>query len=160
MFMCFGGSFLMGRGKNTNKITRNPGTLPQKCCFCAFCSFFPRLLLDDDQLSLSLSLCGLLPVSLTACQLVSASSRSLDCSPWKVTATENRRELSPSATAASATPVYKPRRLIWAMLLGAQNVWWKENVPENAPARKFLDPSKRSSGLLCRGFLCRKKTEH
>ena len=31
-----------------------------------------------------------------------------------------------------------------------------ENVPENALSRKFLDPSKRASGLLCRGFLHRK----
>ena len=30
------------------------------------------------------------------------------------------------------------------------------NVPENALSRKFLDPSKRASGLLCRGFLYRK----
>ena len=39
---------------------------------------------------------------------------------------------------------------------GVQNVWGEENVPENALSRKFLDPSKRASGLLCRGFLCRK----
>ena len=32
----------------------------------------------------------------------------------------------------------------------------EENVPENAFSRKFLDPSKRASGLLCRGFLHRK----
>ena len=31
-----------------------------------------------------------------------------------------------------------------------------ENVPENALSRKFLDPSKTASGLLCRGFLYRK----
>ena len=37
-----------------------------------------------------------------------------------------------------------------------QNVWGEENVPENALSRKFLDPSKRASGLLCRGFLYRK----
>ena len=30
------------------------------------------------------------------------------------------------------------------------------NVPENALSRKFLDHSKRASGLLCRGFLNRK----
>ena len=35
---------------------------------------------------------------------------------------------------------------------GWQNVWGEENVPENA----LLDPSKRASGLLCRGFLYRK----
>ena len=39
---------------------------------------------------------------------------------------------------------------------GVQNVWGEENVPENALSRKFLDPSKRASGLLCRGFLFRK----
>ena len=39
---------------------------------------------------------------------------------------------------------------------GVQNVWGEENVPENALSRKFLDPSKRASGLLCRGFLYRK----
>ena len=39
---------------------------------------------------------------------------------------------------------------------GVQNVWGVENVPENALSRKFLDPSKRASGLLCRGFLYRK----
>ena len=37
-----------------------------------------------------------------------------------------------------------------------QNVWGEENVPENALSRKFLDPPKRASGLLCRGFLYRK----
>ena len=36
---------------------------------------------------------------------------------------------------------------------GVQNVWGEENVPENALSRKFLDPSKRAPGLLCRGFL-------
>ena len=36
------------------------------------------------------------------------------------------------------------------------NVWGEENVPENALSRKFLDPSKRASGLLCREFLYRK----
>ena len=39
---------------------------------------------------------------------------------------------------------------------GVQNVWGEENVPENVLSRKFLDPSKRASGLLCRGFLYRK----
>ena len=39
---------------------------------------------------------------------------------------------------------------------GVQNVWGEENVPENARSRKFLDPSKRASGLLSRGFLYRK----
>ena len=38
----------------------------------------------------------------------------------------------------------------------SQNVWGEENVPENALSRKFLDPSKRASGLLCRGYLYRK----
>ena len=38
-----------------------------------------------------------------------------------------------------------------------QNVWGEENVPENAPSRKLLDPSKRAFGLLCRGLLYRKK---
>ena len=33
---------------------------------------------------------------------------------------------------------------------------WEENVLEKALSRKFLDPSKRASGLLCRGFLYRK----
>ena len=36
---------------------------------------------------------------------------------------------------------------------GMQSVWGEENVTENALSRKFLDPSKRASGLLCRGFL-------
>ena len=36
---------------------------------------------------------------------------------------------------------------------GVQNVWGEENVPENAPSRKILDPSKRASGLLSRGCL-------
>ena len=40
---------------------------------------------------------------------------------------------------------------------GVQNVWGEENVPENAPSRIILDPSKRASGLLSRGFLYRKK---
>ena len=40
--------------------------------------------------------------------------------------------------------------------MGVQNVWGEENVPENAPSRKILDPSKRASGLLSRGFLYRK----
>ena len=31
---------------------------------------------------------------------------------------------------------------------GVQNVWGEENVPETAPSRKILDPSKRASGLL------------
>ena len=39
---------------------------------------------------------------------------------------------------------------------GVQNVWGEENVPENALSRRFLDPSKRASGLFCRGFLYRK----
>ena len=39
---------------------------------------------------------------------------------------------------------------------GVQNVCGEENVPENALSRKFLDPCKRASGLLCRGFLYRK----
>ena len=39
---------------------------------------------------------------------------------------------------------------------GVQNVWGEKNVPENASARKFLDPSQRASGLLCRGFSYRK----
>ena len=39
---------------------------------------------------------------------------------------------------------------------GVQNVWGEENVPENALCRKFWNPSKRASGLLCRGFLYRK----
>ena len=39
---------------------------------------------------------------------------------------------------------------------GVQNVGGEENVPENALSRKCLDPSKRASGLLCRGFLYRK----
>ena len=41
--------------------------------------------------------------------------------------------------------------MIWG---GAKRM--EENVPENALSRKFLDPSKRASGLLCRGFLYRK----
>ena len=32
----------------------------------------------------------------------------------------------------------------------------KENVPENALSRKFLDPSEGAFGLLCRGFLYRR----
>ena len=32
----------------------------------------------------------------------------------------------------------------------------EENVPENPLSRKLLDPSKRASGLLSRGFLYRK----
>ena len=43
---------------------------------------------------------------------------------------------------------------------GVQNVWGEENVPENALSRKVLDPSKRASGLLCRGSLYRKNREH
>ena len=39
---------------------------------------------------------------------------------------------------------------------GGANVWRKECVPENALSRKFLDSSKRASGLLCRGILYRK----
>ena len=39
---------------------------------------------------------------------------------------------------------------------GVQNVWGEENIPENALSRKFLDPPKRASGLLCRGFLYKK----
>ena len=31
---------------------------------------------------------------------------------------------------------------------GVQNVWEEENVPENAPSRKILDPSKRAL-LVC-----------
>ena len=38
-----------------------------------------------------------------------------------------------------------------------QNVWGEENVPENAPSRKILDPSKRASGLLSRGFFVQEK---
>ena len=34
---------------------------------------------------------------------------------------------------------------------GVQNVWGEENEPDNAPSRKFLDPSKRASRLLSRG---------
>ena len=33
----------------------------------------------------------------------------------------------------------------------------EENVPENALSRKFLDPSKRASGLFCRGFFLYRK---
>ena len=36
---------------------------------------------------------------------------------------------------------------------GCKTYGGEENVPENALSRKFLDPSKRASGLLCRGFL-------
>ena len=39
---------------------------------------------------------------------------------------------------------------------GCKTYGGEENVPENAPSRKFLDPSKRVSALLCRGFLYRK----
>ena len=39
---------------------------------------------------------------------------------------------------------------------GVQNVWEEEDVPENTSARKFVDPSQRASGLLCRGFFYRK----
>ena len=35
---------------------------------------------------------------------------------------------------------------------GVQKLGGGGNVPENASSRKFLDPSKRASGLLCRGF--------
>ena len=41
---------------------------------------------------------------------------------------------------------------------GVQSVWGEENVLENAPSRKILDPSKRASGLLSCGF-CTGKTE-
>ena len=37
-----------------------------------------------------------------------------------------------------------------------QNVWGEESVPENALSRKFLDPAKGASGLLCRGILYRR----
>ena len=37
----------------------------------------------------------------------------------------------------------------WAMIGGGvQNFWEDEDAPENAPSRKFLDPSKRGSGLF------------
>ena len=39
--------------------------------------------------------------------------------------------------------------------MGGQNVWGEENVPENAPSRKFLNPFKRSSDLLSPEFLNR-----
>ena len=44
----------------------------------------------------------------------------------------------------------------WAMIWGGAKRMGEENAPENAPSRKILDPSKRSSGLLNRGFLYRK----
>ena len=44
----------------------------------------------------------------------------------------------------------------WAVMWGGAKRMWEENVPGNALSRKFLDPSKRASGLLCRGFLYRK----
>ena len=34
-------------------------------------------------------------------------------------------------------------------------IWGEENVPKNESSRKILDPSKRASGLLCRGFFYR-----
>ena len=40
--------------------------------------------------------------------------------------------------------------------MGGAKRMGEENVPENALSRKFLDPSKKASGLLCRGFLYRK----
>ena len=39
---------------------------------------------------------------------------------------------------------------------GCKTYGGEENVPENALSRKFLDPSKRASGLLCPGVLYRK----
>ena len=63
--------------------------------------------------------------------------------------------LSPWVFFSVATPA-EPRGLGGDMG-GVQNVWGGGgNVPENALSRKFLDPSKRASGLLCRGFLYRK----
>ena len=49
------------------------------------------------------------------------------------------------------------RSKYWAVIWGVQNVWGEEDVPENALSRKFLDPSKRASGLLCRGIFVQEK---
>ena len=45
----------------------------------------------------------------------------------------------------------------WAVIWGGANVWGEENVPENALSRKFLDPCKRASGLLCRFIFVQEK---
>ena len=42
------------------------------------------------------------------------------------------------------------------MMSGGAKRMGEENVPENTTSRKILDPSKRASGLLSRGFLYRK----
>ena len=44
----------------------------------------------------------------------------------------------------------------WAVIWGSAKRMGEENVPDNALSRKIFDPSKRASGLLCRGFLYRK----
>ena len=48
----------------------------------------------------------------------------------------------------SARNFPEPWAVIWG---GAKRMGGGGNVPENALSRKFLDPSKRASGLLCRG---------
>ena len=42
---------------------------------------------------------------------------------------------------------------------GVQDVWGEENVPENAPSRKILDPSKRASVVCSVVDFCTGKTE-
>ena len=49
-----------------------------------------------------------------------------------------------------------PGPTTWAVIWGGPKGRGEENVPENALSRKFLDPSKRASVLLCRGCLYRK----
>ena len=39
-----------------------------------------------------------------------------------------------------------------------QNVWGEENVLDNAPSRKFLDPSMEASGLLTCEFVQEKQS--
>ena len=51
----------------------------------------------------------------------------------------------------------QPHNFFFYDMGGAERMGGRKDVPENAPSRKILDPSKRASGLLSRGFLYRKK---
>ena len=80
-----------------------------------------------------------------ACQVPSASS-------WgRSVATQRSWNFGFGCSSSLGEKVLSPFQLD-----GVQNVWGEENVPENAPSRKILDPSKRASGLLSRGFSHRK----
>ena len=45
---------------------------------------------------------------------------------------------------------WKSHGCTWAMTWGVKNVWGEENVPNNAPSWKFLDPSKELAYNLIR----------